>query len=197
MTERDARIEAFLAGAGWRETRRAPLAGDASFRRYERVRRGDRRAVLMDAPPEHEDVRPFVEIARFLLSLGLSAPEILAADEAAGLLLLEDLGDDLYTRVLRDGADEDALYAVAVDVLTVLHDRPCALAVPAYDAAHLLAAAELFLDWFLPAMSGRPAPDDVRAAYHAAWSEVLPLAAATPQRLILRDYHADNLLWLP
>ncbi len=197
MADRDALIEGFLARAGWHDARRAPLAGDASFRRYERIHHGDRRAVLMDAPPEHEDVRPFVAVARYLSSLGLSAPEILAADEDSGLLLLEDLGDDLYTRVLRDGADEDALYAVAVDVLTVVHDRPSALAVPAYDDARLLAAAELFLDWFVPAMSGRPPPADVRAAYNAAWSEVLPLARATPQRLILRDYHADNLLWLP
>jgi aminoglycoside/choline kinase family phosphotransferase len=88
------------------------LAGDASFRRYDRLTRGSRAAVLMDAPPPHEDVRPFVHVGRFLRRLGLAAPQILAADDAAGLLLLEDLGDDLFSRVVREGrADEGELYA--------------------------------------------------------------------------------------
>ena len=84
----------------------------------------------MDAPPEHEDVRPFVAIARHLPGLGLSAPRVLAEDAEAGLLLLEDLGDDTFTRLLDDGADETALYALAVDVLIHLHrlapsTKPC------------------------------------------------------------------------
>ena len=95
----------FLAAAGWRGAEIRFLAGDASFRRYHRVHRNGTGAVLMDAPPDREDVRPFVRMARHLLDLGLSAPAIFAADEGAGLLLLEDFGDDTFTRHLeRDPA---------------------------------------------------------------------------------------------
>ncbi|MGE5146628.1 MAG: aminoglycoside phosphotransferase, partial [Candidatus Eiseniibacteriota bacterium] len=100
MSDRDARIATFLKNAGWGAAKRAKLAGDASFRRYERLAGGPKPAVLMDAPPPKEDVRPFVAVARRLTSLGFSAPEIYAADVEAGLLLLEDLGDDTFTRVL-------------------------------------------------------------------------------------------------
>jgi hypothetical protein len=197
MPERDVAIEAFLAGAGWPGALRAPLAGDASFRRYERIRDGARRAVLMDAPPAHEDVRPFAAVARYLGDLGLAAPDILAADEAQGFLLLEDLGDDLFTRVLCQRADEAVLYAAAIDVLVAAQDRACALALPVYDEALLLAEADLLIDWFLPAVSGAPTPDEARAAYRDAWRRVLPAAHVWPARLVLRDYHADNLIWLP
>jgi len=102
MTERYNLSTDFLAAAGWSDAVRAPLAGDASNRRYERLQATDGSpAVLMDAPPEKgEDVRPFVAIAEYLTSLGLSAPHILAADTECGFLLLEDLGDDLFARVV-------------------------------------------------------------------------------------------------
>jgi len=195
--DRAAQIAGFLDAAGWGGAARRPLAGDASFRRYDRVRLGARRAVLMDAPPAQEDVRPFVRVARFLADHGLGAPAILAADETNGLLLLEDLGDDLYTRVLRDGADEAALYDAAIDVLLALHAVEVLPMVPAYDEARILDESNLLLDWFLPAVSGRPVDEAARAGYHDALRAVLPAAFATPRRLVLRDYHADNLIWLP
>lgn len=197
MSERAALIAAFLDAAGWGGAERRPLAGDASFRRYDRLRDGTRRAVLMDAPPPQEDVRPFVRIARHLASLGLAAPEILAADEVAGLLLLEDLGDDLYTRVLRDGGgDEAGLYGIAADVLAALHDAEGGDA-PPYDEARLLAEVDLLVEWYLPLRTGHPTPPDVAESWRAAWRAVLPVAMAGPVRMVLRDYHADNLLWLP
>src|SRR5258708_14448115 len=121
MAERAAVIAAFLVGAGWGHAERRPLAGDASFRRYERLALDGKRAVLMDAPPPQEDVRPFLAVAGILHRLGLSAPAILARDERAGLLLLEDLGDGTYTRLIADGADETALYALSIHVLIHLH----------------------------------------------------------------------------
>ena len=93
MADREALIAEFLAATGWGDAERGLLADDASFRRYDRLRRGDDQAVLMDAPPPMEDVRPFIHIDRLLRGMGLSAPEILAEDIEAGLLLLEDLGD--------------------------------------------------------------------------------------------------------
>ncbi len=198
MPDRAAEIAAFLAGNGWRGAERRQLTGDASFRRYERVFADGRRAVLMDAPPEHEDVRPFLAIARYLLARGYSAPAVLAADEAAGLLLLEDLGDDLYTGVLDAGGDEEPLYAAAVDLLVDLHrESPRGLDVPPYDDGRLHREVNLLIDWFLPEITGEPTPKAVRAAFTAAWREVFPLVRAVPEALVLFDYHAPNLRWLP
>ncbi len=198
--DRAAVVAGFLAAAGWHGGTVRPLAGDASFRRYFRLVRGEERAVLMDAPPEREDVRPFVRIGRHLAALGLSAPAIFAADEAAGLLLLEDFGDETYTRLLDGGADAADLYGLAVDVLIHLHRLPAEDAVPAglpaYDERRLLDEALLLTDWYLPAVSGRPAAGDVRAAYIAAWRAVLPLAAQGRRTLVLRDFHVDNLMRL-
>jgi aminoglycoside/choline kinase family phosphotransferase len=201
LADRDQVIAAFVDAAGWGAARRVPLAGDASFRRYQRLSDGERRAVLMDAPPPHEDVRPFARLARHLGSLGFSVPAILAEDAGAGLLLLEDLGDDTYTRRLAAGDDEAALYALAVDVLIDLHRRPAAQVIPdglpAYDDALLLAEAHLLADWYVPAMAGRPLADDRRRAYTDAWLSVFPRVHAQPPTLVLKDYHVDNLMWLP
>ena len=193
-------IAHFLAGAGWPGAEVRPLAADASFRRYLRERRNGAGAVLMDAPPEHEDVRPFVRIARHLRGLGLSAPAILCADEDAGLLLLEDLGDDTFTRLLAAGADERTLYRLAVDVLIHLHRLAPPAAVPAglpsYDLQRLLDEALLLVDWFLPAAAGRPVETGVRADFVAAWEAALAESLAQPVTLVLRDFHVDNLMQL-
>jgi len=197
MTERAQLIRGFLMGAGWGDVPRRPLAGDASFRHYDRLEAPGRRAVLMDAPPPHEDVRPFLTVARLLRKLDLSAPEILAEDIAAGLLLLEDFGDRTYTRLLAAGADEAALYRLAVDVLIALHGRfepALGARLPPYDETRLLNEAALLVDWYLPAVSGAPTPPDLRAEYLAIWRALLPLARAVPATLVLRDYHVDNLM---
>lgn len=200
MPERAAEIEAFLAAHRWHADELRPLAGDASFRSYRRLVRGPRRAVLMDAPPAHEDVRPFVWMANHLRRLGFSAPAVYAEDVARGLLLLEDLGDDTFTRLLATGADERALYALGVDVLIALHALPAAQAIPAglagYDLDRLLKEALLFIDWYLPAVTGRASDPVERASYVEAWREVLSLVLAQPRTLVLRDYHVDNLLRL-
>lgn len=201
MSERTSVVEAFIEAAGWHPDHLRPLAGDASFRRYGRLRENGRRAVLMDAPPEREDVRPFVRIARHLCALGLSAPAILAADENAGLLLLEDFGDDTFTRLLADGACEDVLYQLAVDVLVYLHRLPAAVAVPAglpaYDERRLLDEALLLVDWYLPAITETAPDTTIRDDYIAAWHQALKILADEPPTLVLRDFHVDNLMQLP
>jgi len=199
MTERARLIEHFLAAAGWATARRGLLAADASFRRYERLVRDGETAVLMDAPPPRENVAAFDRIARQLLDLGLSAPRPLAVDAAAGLMLLEDLGDRTFTRALAAGFDESRLYALAVDLLIALHRqwRPVAdAALPPYDDARLLDEAALLTDWALPVLRGAPIPPAVRESYLAAWRAVLPRAHAAPASLVLRDYHVDNLMLL-
>jgi aminoglycoside/choline kinase family phosphotransferase len=155
--------------------------------------------VLMDAPPPGEDVRPFVQVARLLRDAGLSAPAILAADEARGLLLLEDFGDDTYTRLLARGADEASLYRLAVDVLIQLHRRVApavAATLPRFDDAAILPGVERLLDWYWPAATAAPATAAERDRYRAAWQAVLPLRHCLPEGLALFDYHVDNLMLL-
>ena len=198
MTARDALISGFLDTAGWPGATRETLAADASFRRYDRIRLGDRRAVLMDAPPEHEDIAPFIELAHHLRGLGYSAPEPIRADLDIGLLLLEDLGDDTFTRLLARDADERSLYLLATDLLIDLHRKPREQCVfdelPHYSDQLFLDEAALLTDWYIPAVLGEPLSADARANYVAAWRSVLPLARAVPETLVLRDYHVDNLL---
>ena len=197
MTDRKDLIEAFLTDAGWAGAARHRLAGDASFRRYERITGPRGRAMLMDAPPPKEDVRPFLAVAAHLRALGYSAPAVLAEDRAAGLLLLEDFGDDTFTRLLAAGADETSLYALAVDVLIDLHRHPraTAIALPPYDQERLLAEAALLTDWYLPAI-GAPVSSAAREDYLARWRAAFRVFADTLPTLVLRDYHVDNLMQL-
>ncbi len=197
--DRAAERECFLAASGWGDAAVTPLPGDASFRRYFRLEAGLRRAMLMDAPPPAENIRPFIAIAEALHELGYSAPRLFDRDVNAGLLLLEDLGDTTYTRAIAAGMDEVPLYERATDLLADLHDRFAAAeatGIAAYSDALLLTEAALLTDWFLPAASGQAVPPALRAAYLAAWGEVLPLARDVPESLVLRDYHIDNLMLL-
>lgn len=201
MTDRLALSAAFLAQAGWGDARRSRLAGDASFRKYDRLQRGAESAVLMDAPPPQEDVRPFVRIARHLEALRYSAPRILADDPRHGFLLLEDLGDNLFARLIRNGADERPLYEATIDFLLDLHRHPAPADLAPYDEQRLIDEVALFVDWYLPALTGRDTPADQRQAFNALWRDLAPGVAnettAGPRILVLRDFHAENLLWLP
>jgi len=198
--QRDAAITDFLATAGWSGVARLSLAGDASFRRYYRLDDGTRRVVLMDAPPPVEDVRPYVAVSAIVRRLGLSAPQIHAEDSARGFLLIEDFGDDSYTRLLARGADEAALYALAIDTLIALHRAVAASglpALPSYDETRLLDEAALLVDWYAPDVLGAALPPAARADYLARWRDILPQAVLPGATLVLRDYHVDNLMLLP
>jgi hypothetical protein len=154
----------------------------------------------MDAPPPQEDVRPFVRIAELLHNLGYSAPRIFAADVSQGLLLLEDLGDDTYTTLLRAGHDEPALYALAVDLQIDLHRKfvPGRYAgLPPFDDARALREVSLLLDWYWPATQDEKLTPVLRDSYLQAWREVLPKRHSVPDTLVLFDYHVDNLMLLP
>jgi aminoglycoside/choline kinase family phosphotransferase len=197
---RPAALAAFLGSCGWGGHPPVPLAADASFRSYYRVRRGRRRAVVMDAPPPQEDVAAFAAISRVLRDLGLSAPTVLDEDRARGFLLLEDFGDETYARLLANGADEHALYALAVDTLVALQRAVAAgdlPDLPPYDEARLLAEAVLLVDWYLPAVLGAPFADGLREEYLELWRPVLAQALAPfAPTLVLRDFHIDNLVFV-
>jgi aminoglycoside/choline kinase family phosphotransferase len=183
---------AFLDRAGWAGAAILPLAGDASFRRYFRIAQDGKSAVLMDAPPEHEDSRPFLAVARHLDMIGFRAPRILAEDLDAGLILLEDFGDARMKEVIEaDPAAESRLYCQAIDLLADLHAAPCG-ALPPYDMAVYQREAGLFPEWYVPALGF----DADSAGYHAAWDEALAPIAREQSITVLRDYHAENIMLL-
>ncbi|MEJ0010195.1 MAG: phosphotransferase [Alphaproteobacteria bacterium] len=201
--KRSEAMDAFLHRAGWSGAARSTLAGDASFRRYERVAHANGAAVLMDAPPPHEDVRPFLDVTARLTVCDVSVPKILAADEAQGFLLIEDLGDALFTRVLRESpAREEELYLAATEALLAIARASRANAgawsreLKPYDTAVYLREAALFAEWFLPQVTGIDRARRLREEYLALWRDVLAAAQLKRDCLVHRDYHADNLLWL-
>jgi aminoglycoside/choline kinase family phosphotransferase len=181
---------AFLAANGWADAAILPVAGDASFRRYFRAVKDGRSAILMDAPPPHEDPRPFIEIARWLGERGFAAPAIHGIDLDLGLVLIEDFGDiRMRETVDNDASREFALYEAAIDVLVRLHREEPAV-VPSYDRAVLHREADLLTEWYCPAL-GIVAD---QAAYDAAWNAVFDHAFTGPVVTVLRDYHAENLM---
>jgi aminoglycoside/choline kinase family phosphotransferase len=183
----------FLASCGWEGAEILPLAGDASFRRYFRVVNGSRSAVLMDAPPPHEDPRPFIAVAEWLLSRGLSAPEILARDLDKGLLLLGDFGSSRLRETLdSDPSRERELYELATDVLVHLHGHPPMDGLPVHGLEQWLEEVKLFTDWYCPAVGAEVDVD----AYQQAWREVLEPVANDGHGpvTVLRDYHAENIM---
>ncbi len=183
----------FIAEAGWEGGEILPLAGDASFRRYFRVVRGEQTAVLMDAPPPHEDPRPFIAIAEHLTGQGFSAPEILARDLDKGLVLIEDFGSDRMREAIeRFPGQERAIYEGVVDLLVDLHKQPSA-PVRLYDAQEYHRETDLFTAWYCREV-GIEGVD--QAGFTAAWDEVLApvLAQQNPPVTVLRDYHAENIM---
>jgi len=187
---------AFLRAAGFGAARLVPLPADASHRRYARLLGGPRPALLMDAPPP-EDVRPFLAVARHIAGIGLSAPEILAADEAAGFLLIEDFGEATHAALLDAGAEPLPLYLEAAEALAALHAAAPPPFLPAWDAAAMArATAATFLDWWWPAAMGAPPEAATRAALEGAIRAMLA-PFADLRGFVHRDYFPANLLRLP
>jgi len=228
--EREQQRRDFVERSGWRGAEIVPRPGDASTRSYARVALNGRKAMLMDQPQSAEtpaapatatpeerralgynavarlagaDTARFVAAANYLRGLGLSAPEIYAADPLQGFVLIEDLGDELYADVLTRGGDERVLYEQAAEVLAALHaaEAPALLhpdkALHAYDETAQLAEIDLMTDWYMPYVLGRAAQPDEIAEHRALWRETLDALREPSPVFVHRDYHAENLLWLP
>ena len=184
-------IARLIHRAQWAEARLIPLAGDASSRRYFRLQGGDRSAVLMDAAPGTTD--SYVAMTQWLRHRDLHAPEIIAADQVEGLLLLEDLGDDLVARVLAaEPALAPRIYGRMTDLLIELHGHAPPDWVLRLDGPELARQVGLFAEYY-PAAAGAPGKGaDVAAVIEALHAE---LAEDMPAVLGLRDFHAENLVW--
>lgn len=186
---------AFLAKVGWEDAQILPLAGDASFRRYFRVVRGASVAVLMDAPPPHEDATPFIAVSDYLNAQGFSAPAVLAADLDVGLVLLEDFGE-IRMRETIDAAPEleRPLYRDTVELLVSLSTKPT-MALKPYSIGEYQRELAIFTEWYCSALSLEV---DVNA-YIALWDRLLAkvVGGLAAPVTVLRDYHAENIMLVP
>ena len=202
MPERAGQIADFIKRAGWSDAGRVLLAGDASARKYHRLTNmiTGQTAVLMDAPPaKGETTEPFLRVAEQLLQRGLSAPKIIAQDQSLGLILLEDLGDDLFCVVCeKDPKAESLLYESAVDVLAELGTPAHPVDLPPYTPDIYLDEARLVTQWYLPAArAGTVIPEQLQAQFDSLILAACTAVSPVDPVFVLRDYHAENLLWLP
>lgn len=234
MSERERQRLQFLKAAGLAEASRAPLPGDASTRRYERLTLPSGVSLMLmdqaasaESPPADPAWTPeqrrasgwnatarlsagrieaFAAVAAHLRSLGLSAPEIIAVDAPAGLAVLEDFGDDLFTRVIEQGDPEERMYVAAVQSLVVLHDAPTPDVLKGsagdwplqlYDETALQGGADLFVEWLPKLDESLSFNDAAIAEWRAAWRPVVMRGVAGATVMAHRDYHAENLIWLP
>ncbi len=171
-----------------------PLAGDASFRRYFRVSCGDARYVLMDAPPERENVQPFLAVRDWMQQAGLHVPQLVAADKQQGFLLLEDFGDTTWAVYLQAGGDAGPLFADALHQLHALQAYTPEPPLEAFDVARMQREADLFLDWYLPQVAQNTPTLDEHAMFHARLLPCLEKIATLPRVPVHLDYHSRNLM---
>ncbi len=233
-SEREALKAAFLANNGLGDARREKLAGDASTRLYERLFRPDGTSLIfMDQPPSVETkpcppgateaerailgynasarlaagrVDAFVATAGYLRDRGLSAPQVLAAAPDQGLAVLEDLGDDLYARLIEAGAAEAPLYEAAIDLMIQLHAEPPPAVLEtdgarwpllAYDALALKTGGDMFIEWWPKYAGAAPFSPEAIDTWNALWDPIRRRGEAGASVFAHRDYHAENLIWLP
>lgn len=186
----------FLTKNNLKDFKIKKVAGDASFRSYYRVF-ADKTYILMFAPPSHEEIWPFINIARLLFENSLSAPQILAIDEEHGFILLEDFGDDSYSRVLAAAANKEELeleiYKSACDSLIEVQKIKELPQIAKYDSELLLKEVMLLVDWYFPHKK-IAITDQQKQEYKDLWLEVFENLSKDNQVLVLRDYHADNLM---
>ncbi len=171
----------------------APLAGDASFRRYFRVRCNGQADVLMDAPPDKENTAPFLQVRDWLQASGVRVPQLRALDRAQGFLLLEDFGDITWSSSLQEGGDVEPLIDDAIAQLHRLQGSS-APDLPLFDVARMQRECDLYLDWYLPRVAGYQPGDEEREAFHAALRPSLEEIAALPRVPVHLDFHSRNLM---
>lgn len=186
-------LDIFLHNIGWANAVVSPVAGDASFRRYFRVQSAaGEKAILMDAPPPHEDPRPFINVAEYLTGKGFRAPAIFAKDLNRGMVLIEDFGDDRMREHLDAvPADEAKVYQKAIDTIIGL-SRVESADLAAYDMDAYLREVSLFTQWYMPAMR----LDVEQPTFDADWKDALEPIADYQTVTVLRDYHAENIMLL-
>ncbi len=169
-------------------------SADASFRQYFRIQATSGSFIIMDAPPDHEDCKPFVHIAQLFGDVGLNVPSVLEKDLDKGFLLLKDLGSTTYLASLQSGADHRPLYADAMTALVQLQAGTKARALPAYDTDKLKSEMALFETWFLNKHHSIVLGERERALLQVAIKLISDASARQAQVWVHRDYHCRNLM---
>ncbi|GLQ04869.1 aminoglycoside phosphotransferase family protein [Sneathiella chinensis] len=185
----------FLEKSGWGDAHRAPLAGDASARRYDRLIGRDGSAILM-MDPSSETVEKFLAVTKILEDRGYSVPRIMEQDAADGFVLMEDFGDALFASLLAGGADEPELYRLAVDFLIDLGQQPVPEGLPRFTSDYVLDQNGMFLDWFAAVQAELTLSTEARDFYQQIWTELLSSLEQEPGVILLRDFHAENVFHL-
>jgi aminoglycoside/choline kinase family phosphotransferase len=207
MLVRGRQIKQFLDSAGLEDCRKIRITGDASHRRYQRIFQGENRYILMDCPPDKEALSPYIMVANILRERGFSAPEIIKSDVETGLALLEDFDNTLFSKFFHDAAIENAalvqrqLYQEAVNILIALAQQglqaPFNLdELPHYDETLLEREVGLFAEWFLPEIFQGAQLKQAQHSWKLLWQFMIGSTDLTPQVLVHRDFHVDNLCWL-
>ncbi len=172
----------------------APLAGDASFRCYFRVRQGERSYVLMDAPPPHEDVAPFMAVRGWLEAAGLRVSVCYGEERALGFLLLEDFGDRTWARFYAQGGALAPLFQDALHQLHLLQGSKPSIQLPCFDVARMQRECALYLDWYLPYVVGEVADEGMKKGFFEVMKPRLAVLSALPVVPVHLDYHSRNLM---
>lgn len=194
MTVRTGQMCQWLESKGYNVGDLQPASSDASFRSYHRARTETQTYIVMDAPPENEDCRPFIKIARSFFDIGLHVPSIIEENLEDGFLLLDDLGDRQYLNEL-DDATVDRLYGDAMAALIVLQTSgPQFPEVPPYDEALLNREMELFREWFLQKHLGMELDQEVQEMLDGIFHVLAANALEQPAVCVHRDYHSRNLM---
>jgi N-acetylmuramate 1-kinase len=203
---RQKQIKAFLDNIGLQDCRKIRISGDASHRRYQRIFHGNSRFMLMDCPPDKEAIEPYIAVANMLRERGFSAPEIIQSNIPEGLMLLEDFDNTLFSKFFHEAAIENSelvqrqLYQESVNILIALAQQglepPFNDDLPHYDEALLEREVMLFADWFLPEIFQGAQLKQAQHSWKLLWQFLISSADLTPQVLVHRDYHVDNLCWL-
>jgi hypothetical protein len=197
MPQRLAEIEDWLRELGWAEVQLAPASADASFRRYWRAVHAGESHIVMDAPPQHEDCRPWIRLARQLADIGLNVPRVLAQDLTRGYVLISDLGTQPYLGAL-DDRSADRLYGDALAALAVLQaGGPGESDLPPYDRGLLLREMALFRDWYLLRHRGLVLGESEEVMLADSFGWLADAALAQPRVCVHRDYHSRNLMLTP
>lgn len=199
MTQREELLNQFLSQHGWGNAKRTLLAKDASFRWYDRLQKstGETR-VLMNAPTDKENPAQFAFVDEILEQNGLTVPHIYARDLENGFLLLEDLGDNTFSRLIKAGANEEELYSKAIDSLVRLHtqitNNP---GLKDYDFDLMYFEASLLPLWYVKYVLNTEVDKEGMQEFKAIWEELYTLIRQVPDTLVLLDYHVDNLMITP
>ena len=201
MNIRNRAISDFLTSSGWASSQRDELEADASSRKYERLRSGSNQALLMICPPEGENIYEFIKVTDYLLEKKYSVPIIFSKDPKKGLLIIEDFGDTTFMKTAGKTVEASVLYSSALEVLIKMHSNRSRdwsrLKLPTYNTDLLLEELAIFCEWYLPNFLKTETLKTAIEDFQKIWVRLISEHLVLEPTLVLRDFHADNLFWLP